>query len=267
LASLHLPTFLLIPLIRLYSNFYRVNLSEVKQELKEFSSFSEFFVRDLVEGARPAEEGFVSPADGRIDQFGHFDGNTLIQAKGKEYSLDSFLGSEDLAKEYQGGSFLTIYLSPADYHNVHSPLNSRLDEMCHIPGTLWPVNNWSVQNVDQLFAVNERVVFQLSSEDTGCLLVMVGATNVGSIGVPFSDFRSNSLKRIVAGSQYEGLVFNPAISIEKGEKLGSFFLGSTVVLIFKNGEMSFSNIESGQAVRLGQNLGELNGAGARLERQ
>ncbi len=265
--SVPLPSFFLVPLIKSYAKFYGVNLTEVQNQLGDFRSFSDFFVRDLVEDARPLGDGFVSPADGRIDQFGSFSSTRLIQAKGKEYDLVNFLGEKAWAEGYKDGSFITVYLSPADYHNVHVPFDSCLKEMSYIPGTLWPVNSWSVENIEELFSVNERVVFRLETEQgSEFLLVMVGATNVGSIGVSFSDFKTNTLKRITAGAGQVQSKVNPEIDFARGDKLGSFFLGSTVVLIFRSGEMNFDKISLGQKIKLGQTLGELDGANNRSKR-
>ncbi len=260
-AEAKLPRFLLAPIINAYVSFYKVDLSEVKNSLEDFNSLSDFFVRDLKDGCRPLDSDFCSPADGSLVVMEDFSADSLIQAKGSSYSLVDFLVSEDLAQSYINGICANIYLSPKDYHNVHMPISASIKKAVLVPGALWPVNNWSVRNIPSLFAINERIILECEAENGEFVLVLVGATNVGSIRLEFSSMRGNasltdrSKRSKIEVEQYDDL------TLEKGAKLGSFYLGSTVILLFK--EKCFTPLITTlpMPLKYGSKIGEFSSSG------
>ncbi len=255
LSSLRLPPFVQKKILRWFVDRYNVNLDEAQKTLEEYPSLSEFFVRNLKDGIRPIGEGVVSPVDGAITSFGSLEGEKLLQVKGKTYSVYTLLQDETLAKRFVDGFFITFYLAPPDYHHIHSPVDGQIRELHYIPGALWPVNEQSVEKINQLFAVNERIITAIESELGMVGVVMVGATNVGSIRLSFDDLRSNQylLKK---GKKLHRTYVTPKL-IKKGERLGTFHFGSTVILLFEKGKFTATkNIKSGR-VRFGQSLTEV----------
>ncbi len=247
-----------------FIGFYRIETSEAELPMSEYPTMGAFFVRRLKPGARPVAPGpIVSPVDGTLTQGGFFDpaNPRLKQIKGIDYSLRELIGGDwDLA-EYQAGGFLTIYLAPYNYHRIHAPIAGRVTRCGYIPGALWPVNTWSVSHIPGLFVVNERIVVELEGEAGKALVVMVGATNVGRITLDFHPgMIGNDLPRPPASTWTPPAPLNLA----KGEGLGCFELGSTVILILsrslaeKTGARWMdpaSRGAAGEAVRMGQGLG------------
>ena len=205
------PRFLVQAVIRWFAKTYRINLDEAEHPLEHYRSLDAFFTRRLKPGLRELSNTFcVHPADSRITQFGIIENRTLIQAKGLTYPLSEFLGSEERAAKYDGGLFVVYYLCPTDYHRVHSPVEGTVKEIKRLGLDLWPVHDESVASFPNLFIVNERAVVSLNTQLGPVEVVFVGATNVGSIEV---------LKK-------EGEL------VQKGEELGVFHMGSTVVMIY-----------------------------------
>ncbi|MEM6956867.1 MAG: archaetidylserine decarboxylase, partial [Myxococcota bacterium] len=167
---------------------YGVDLSEAIVPRGGFRTFDEFFTRELKPGARPVEgdnDTLVSPADGRIEDFGPVDERSTFLVKGKPYTAEELLGGEE--SRYAGGQFFIVYLSPRDYHRVHAPVGGPVRRLRYVPGTLYPVNRIGLDYVDGLFARNERVVITQSSDFGDVTTVMVGAIGVGRISVVFDD--------------------------------------------------------------------------------
>lgn len=215
------------PLIHVFAGFFGINTAEA--EIRKYSSLDQFFTRRLRPGLRPIGGELVHPVDGLLTEQGEIRGGELIQAKGWTYSLAEFLGHEDLAHAYEGGTFLTYYLCPADYHRVHSPTSGDLVSAKHIPGLLWPVNQWSVHNVRRLFNLNERVVLNFSSEKGRWSLVMVGATNVGHMTITLDPSITTNRWMWHAPT---GRHYSPPVPVKPGDEVGMFHLGSTVVCLF-----------------------------------
>lgn len=211
-----------------FASIYNINQDEAERPLVSYKSIGDFFIRRLKPGVRPISDcDIVHPADAYINQAGPLNGDKLIQAKGKHYSALEFLGSEDYFKSLVEPSFMTYYLCPTDYHRVHSPVSGKILSMTYIPGALWPVNEWSVNSIDNLFSVNERVVIEIDARGRKLFAVLVGATNVGKMTLAFDpEIISNQgpLGKPVYKS-YENL------NIEKGDELGCFHMGSTVILV------------------------------------
>lgn len=247
-ASLPVPKPLRSPAYRLYGSAVGADLSECGPALNSFPTFNRFFARPLREGARPINEGpgWASPADGRIDASGYVSDGRLIQAKGIDYALADLLLDEDLANDLSSGAYTTVYLSPADYHRVHVPCDAEIVRVRYCPGELWPVNSLSVPYVDGLFRRNERVVFELRTGLGRAALVMVGATVVGGIEVAHAD-----IGRVPRSG--DAAEWNPVWRASAGDELGSFLLGSTVVLV-ANGVAPPTEDRLGAPVRMGEPL-------------
>ncbi len=247
--------FLKNPFITWFAKRYDVNMDEAQcSNPLEFQSFNDFFTRALKPGARPIdsdEDTIVSPADGVISQCGDISNGTLLQAKGKHFSLVNLLGGDDKAAEaFQEGSFCTVYLSPKDYHRVHMPLAGTLTRMLHVPGKLFSVNQLTSENVDSLFARNERVVCFFETEAGPMALVLVGAMIVASVDTVWAgQVCPGRVQRVDVDYRNHA----PAIAIGKGEEMGRFKVGSTVVAVFGPGVASFEkNIAAASTIKMGE---------------
>lgn len=249
LAAIKKPKWLVEHAKSWFINRYHLNMSEAERPLHEYKSLREVFTRRLKAGARPIGEGLVHPCDGELTRVANIEEGELIQAKAINYSLEEFIKDPAANEIFLGGTQMTYYLCPTDYHRVHIPIDGEVTSVTHIPGELWPVNPWSVENVSQLFCRNERVVFRIQSALGPIALVMVGATNVGEILVSFDkDIRTN-----VRGSkQIFRKAYKPAVKLSKGEELGVFCMGSSVVAIYPKGLVSVAPKVG--PVRLGESV-------------
>ncbi len=228
LAHIPWPKPLNTALISWFASAYKININEISDEISSYKSLGDFFIRTLKEGARPIGEGIVHPCDATITEVGKIDNQQMIQAKGMSYKLVDLLQSQDLAKELEGGTYITYYLCPADYHRVHAPGDMLIHSCVHIPGYLWPVNPWSVKNIKNLFPSNERLVAKLEIDKKPAALVMVGATNVGKMTLSFdSRLVTNNLKNKMRSNEYK-----PPILMKAGDPFGAFHMGSTVVMVY-----------------------------------
>ena len=236
-------------LVRWFAGTYQIDVDAAGKPIEDYPSIGHFFIRDLREGLRPIEGDFVSPVDGVLRNFGSVTGGRLEQIKGKTYTLLSFLGDGANARRYENGAFFNLYLSPQDYHHVHSPVGGRITRSVHIPGKLWPVNDWSLANVDDLFSINERVVTYVDCSLGLVAVVMIGATNVGKISVVYDSFISNTAGTTTAATRD----YDPAISIAAGDRLGTFHMGSSVVVLVEPGHIDLSRVrlERGKKVQYG----------------
>jgi phosphatidylserine decarboxylase len=252
LADARLPPFALRPLLRLYVRAYGVDLGEAEGPLDSFGTFNSFFTRRLREGARPVASGegvVVSPCDSRLCAIGPVpaDGR-LEQVKGSTYSIDALLGSEEDAAPYRRGSHATLYLSPAMYHRVHAPVDGRVVAWRYVPGRLFPVNGAGVRSVPGLFTRNERVALFLNTEAHGPVaVVLVGAANVGRMTLAFADLVTNRGRP--AGRTVPAI----PVAVGRGDELGTFNLGSTVVLLLAEPGLA-PLAAAGDLVRMGQAL-------------
>jgi phosphatidylserine decarboxylase len=247
-AALPLPRLLRSPLYRAYGSAVGADLSECGEALDSFRTFNRFFARPLIAGARPVDgdAGMISPADGRIDASGRVGSGRLIQAKGIDYELADLVLDPELALALAEAAYTTVYLSPADYHRVHAPCDAIVRSVRYCPGELWPVNGLSVPYVDGLFRRNERVVFDLETPRGRAALVMVGATVVGGIEVAHPEIGRVPRSRKQAN-------WAPKWEVRAGEELGSFLLGSTVILI-ANGVQPPTDDRDGAPIRMGDAL-------------
>ncbi len=213
--------------------FYDVDMSEaINPDIKHYASFNKFFTRELKSGVRPItsdNNAIACPADGAVSQAGLIEQGQIFQAKGKSFSaLDLLGGNEDRAKPFESGSFSTIYLSPRDYHRLHMPVKGTLTEMVHIPGRLFSVNNATTNAVPGLFARNERVACLFDTEFGPMALVLVGAIFVSSIETTWHGVVTPPTIESVRTWQYQ----DNAPVIDKGEEMGRFNMGSTIIVLF-----------------------------------
>ena len=242
--------------IRRFARAYRVQLDEAELPLETYRTFSEFFSRGLRAGARPVDPGeriVVSPVDGTVSEAGAINNGQCVQAKGLAFPVPKLLGDPEAARTFaDGGSFATLYLSPRDYHRVHAPLGGRITSWRYLPGELWPVNPTSVRSVPELFALNERLVTWLETPAGPCAVVMVGATCVGRIRAAYD----NVLAQV--GQPPAARTFTPALPVAKGDELGRFEMGSTVILLFAAGQVSWDGaLRPGAKVTMGRRIGEV----------
>lgn len=239
-------------IIRRFVDKYRVNMAEaLDSDIASYASFNDFFTRALKPGARPiADATLVSPVDGAISQFGAIDGDQLFQAKGHSYSTTALVGGDaTLAAQFSHGSFATLYLSPRDYHRIHMPCDGRLLRMIYVPGELFSVNPTTARGVPGLFARNERVVCVFESARGPFVLVLVGATIVGSMATVWHGVVNPPRGGEVRQWRYD----DQTITLRKGEEMGRFLLGSTVVMLFPSPRLAFQpDWAPARAVRLGE---------------
>lgn len=249
----------------LISNFmrlYKVDLSEAQiTNPARFDSFNEFFTRALQPGARPLPEqksALVSPVDGTLGQFGTIKRGRLLQAKGQSYTVTELLGGrEDLAAAFLGGEYATLYLAPYNYHRVHMPMAGVLSESSYVPGRLFGVNPMSVRAIARLFTRNERVCALFDTPAGPMALVLVGAFFVGSIATTWAGEITPPHRRHAVNESF------PAsgaarLAFERGDEMGRFNLGSTVILLAGPGAIRWlEKKQPGDSLRLGQTLGHI----------
>jgi phosphatidylserine decarboxylase len=230
-TTLRLPRFLRSRLFKTFSSIFGVNLDEVEKQLQEYTSFDSFFTRDLKKGCRPiiaSKEVLVSPVDGIVLESGHIKHGTLIQAKGLPYSVSDLCPAFDTSL-FKNGSFTTIYLSPKDCHNIYAPYNGTLSKITHVPGKLYPVREPYISSFKNLYTKNERLNLYVDTEYGKMAIILVGAFNVGTMTTPLDkSFETNSHSLSITHKNYSD------VQIKKGEKIGTFHLGSTVILITEN---------------------------------
>ena len=242
-------------IIRRFVAKYRVNMAEaLDSNITGYLTFNDFFTRALKPGARPlAQAALVCPVDGAISQFGAIEHDQIFQAKGHRYSTTALVGGDAaLAAPYHDGHFATIYLSPKDYHRIHMPCDGRLSRMIYVPGELFSVNPVTARGVPGLFARNERVVCVFESARGPFVLVLVGATIVGSMATVWHGVVNPPRGQQVREWRYpsDGM---PVIALKQGDEMGRFLLGSTVVMLFPKGPLRFNPAwEHGASVRLGE---------------
>ncbi|RZI77499.1 MAG: phosphatidylserine decarboxylase [Variovorax sp.] len=244
-------------IIRRFVKKYGVDMEEaLESDIVHYKSFNQFFTRALKPGMRPiAQADLVSPVDGAISQFGSIDGEQIFQAKGHHYTCTALVGGDaGLAAQFAHGSFATLYLSPRDYHRIHMPCAGRLLRMTYVPGDLFSVNPTTALGVPGLFARNERVVCLFESALGPFVLVLVGATIVGSMETVWHGVVNSARTGTLREWRYD----DQQILLEQGQEMGRFLLGSTVVMLFPQPPLRFNpEWAPGRPVRLGEVMANL----------
>lgn len=239
-------------LIHRFIKAFDVDMRDAARGEGDFASFNDFFTRELRPGARPladAGEFILSPADGAISQLGDISSGRIVQAKGRDYTVAEVLGDTGGDwRRFDGGHFMTIYLSPRDYHRVHMPATGTLKSTMYVPGKLYSVNLATAAGVDRLFARNERLACLFEGEDGGFASVMVGAMIVAGIDTVWPNSFHTHIKQPVSEDfTSEGRL------LKAGEEMGRFYLGSTVVLLFEPGRIAWlEGLKAGYTLRMGQ---------------
>ena len=264
MADVPLPRALRRPVLGGFARLVGADPSEAAEPLESFPSLNRFFTRELKPGARtwPADPRILaSPVDGATGQVGRVTGGRLIQAKGRTYSLRDLLDEDGQWERFEGGAFVTLYLSPRDYHRIHAPTDGAIARARHVPGALMPVNVGAVMHVPDLFARNERLLCYLDGPLGRVAVVAVGAYNVGRISAAF-DREWNAAPGADGwvtnrrGTSAETKTYAPPVQVRQGDHIMTFHLGSTVVLVFEPGRVEMAPaLAPGTAVRLGMEMG------------
>lgn len=249
-------------MIKLFAKFYKVDMAEAKEsEFSAYSTFNEFFTRPLKQNIRPIVAGsnqLALPADGVISQLGLIIDDQILQAKSHSYSLAALLaGNYILAEQFRNGLFVTTYLSPRDYHRVHMPCDGLLTEMIYVPGDLFSVNQLTATNVPNLFARNERLICIFETAFGKMAQILIGATIAGSIDTSWCGCVNNQREGIIKRWTYPEKDKTGAVYLKKGEEMGKFKLGSTVIDLFESNHIKFnSTLKQGSVTRVGELLAE-----------
>lgn len=235
---------------------FNINLEEAaSKNYDDYAHFNAFFTRALKPGVRPIHDradSLVAPVDGVISQLGDIDHESIFQAKGHHYSVGELLATT-MTDDFQDGKFITIYLSPKDYHRLHAPLDCEIKSMRHVPGRLFSVADWTTQKIPRLFARNERLVNLLSTRVGRVSYVYVGAILVSSI-----ETVCNGVITPPYANQVTDLMLQGQTQYRKGEEMGRFNMGSTVILLFPKDAVAFDpQLTAGSALKLGQKIGTL----------
>ena len=243
---------------------YGVNMAEAANaDISSFASFNDFFTRPLKAGVRPfADAAFICPVDGAISQFGSIEKDQIFQAKGHSYSILALVaGQKELAHKFENGHFACLYLSPKDYHRIHMPCDGTLKSMAYVPGDLFSVNPTTAANVPNLFARNERVVCEFTSEKYGTfVMVLVGATIVGSMATVWHETVDGVKNGIINPPRTKNIrswsYSDKNIQLKQGDEMGCFLLGSTVVMLFEKDALQFNaDWQATKSIKLGEMMG------------
>ena len=244
------------PMISWFVKKYGVNMDDAEEsEIGYYQTFNEFFTRSLKPDIRPVVPGdntLACPCDGKISQSGAILAGAIMQAKGRAYSVLELLGGDKaMAAEFADGCFSTIYLAPHDYHRLHMPLDAKMLRMIHVPGRLFSVADWTVQEIPRLFARNERLACYFETASGPMVMVLVGAINVSAIETVWSGLVVPPRARKISEYDYS----HTSKTINKGDEMGRFNMGSTVILLTTNKVEWLPHIQAGYAVKMGQLIG------------
>lgn len=243
--------------IKLFARRYKVDLSEaIYANPEDYKSFNDFFTRALKPGSRPFDlsaEKIICPADGYLSELGSLHNNALLQAKKQKYTLHDLLAQQnDRIEMFRNGLYLTVYLAPRNYHRVHLPIDGRLSQIVYVPGALFSVNFNSANTIPNLFARNERLILYFETNLGTMAVILVGAMIVGDIVTPWTGSVAALRKQ---GKVQQWTYHNETILCKKGDEIGQFQLGSTVIILFTRGALEWSNnLEVTQTVQMGQTL-------------
>lgn len=236
-----------------FAKLYKIDWQDcVRQKPQEYLNFNDFFTRELKEGARPiADSAIVSPADGKIAAAGALADTHFIKAKGHHFTLEALIADPDLANHFKDGYFATVYLSPRDYHRIHMPVTGKLLKTTHIPGKLYSVSMKMADKIPTLFAENERLVSLFDTAYGKVIVILVGAINVSSIETVWAGSITPPYGKILQYSDYQ----QENISLQKGDEMGRFNMGSTAIVITeKEGLSLLPDIKEDTVIKLGEPL-------------
>lgn len=245
-------------LIRIAIKLYKIDLdAALKPDMEAYDCFNDFFTRRLKPEARPIAadaDALISPADGAISQIGDIEAGRIFQAKGRQFDVLELLGGDaETAKPFMEGKFATIYLSPRDYHRLHMPLNGQLQKMIHVPGKLFSVNRATANYIPRLFARNERVIALFDTDAGPMAYIMVGAIFVSSIETVWQGVITPPSTKTIRTWDYP-----EAKKYKKGEEIGQFNMGSTVIVLFgKNAIEWQKNLKADEPLQMGQKIGQV----------
>lgn len=241
------------PAIRWFVRKFNVDLSDaIIQDIDQFATFNDFFVRELQPATRPVDRNqdrLISPVDGTVSQAGDIAHDHLFQAKGQFYSVEDLLGGDPmLTKLFANGRFATIYLAPYNYHRIHMPISGRLKKMIHVPGRLFSVAPWTVRRIPRLFARNERLICLFATASGPVAMVLVGAINVAAIETVWSGLVTPPRGKTISHFDYD----HTQKDYGKGQEMGRFNMGSTVILLTTQRVQWAQGIKAGKTVKMGQ---------------
>lgn len=243
-------------LIRLYIKVFKVNMSEcIMSSPDDYDTFCDFFTRKLKKSVHKIDgkkDSITSSCDGKILEFGEIKSNTIVQVKGKTINIDSLLHDNDKSSKYENGSFVTIYLGPKDYHRVHMPSDGKLMKTMHVPGRLYSVTTHAVKAINNLYLKNERLVCNFEKDQLKFSVILIGAINVSSIEVVWKGESSPPVPKKTISSDYR----KKRINLKKGEEMGMFKTGSTVILLFNNKVKLSNDLKKGKVIRVGSQIGK-----------
>lgn len=264
LADRRLPRALRSPVLGLFARIVGADTGEAAEPLAAYPSLNAFFVRRLQPGARAwpdeASGTVASPVDGVVGRFGTITRGTLVQAKGRDYTVGRLLADADRAGHFEAGSFVTVYLAPRHYHRIHAPVTGDVTWARHVPGALWPVNRAAVDHVEDLFVRNERLIAAIETSRGPVAVVAVGAYNVGRISAAFDpawggDTTTWITNRRASVPSYRA--YEPPVSVSQGDEFMAFHLGSTVILLLPPGTEVEADLTPGLEVRAGRILARM----------
>ncbi|HNX25332.1 MAG TPA: archaetidylserine decarboxylase [Spirochaetota bacterium] len=251
-----LPQGLMKKIIAWYSVKYGVNLAEAEIPAEGFKNLNKFFTRTLKSGSRKIDEdkkSVVAATDSRVDQYGDITDDNILQAKGVDYSLRDLIPSIE-AEKFINGKYITLYLSPGDYHRIHSPVSGKITGFFNIPGKLYTVQEFMVKGFKGLFAVNERLITYIETDNGAVAVCKIGAINVGKISLSYDHSVTNKFFRNKNEKIYDE---DKMPQVKKGDEIGIFNLGSTVIILFEEGMVKFNDLKDGQMVKMGEKIGTL----------
>jgi phosphatidylserine decarboxylase len=254
-GSRNLPSALRAAMLSRFARVYGIDPSEAEKPIGEYCGFDDFFTRRLREGARPIDLSagrVVSTSDGKIVESGHAEAGKLLQAKGVLFSLEELVNDAESAARLEGGAYFITYLSPKDYHRVHSPIAGRVVGWRHIPGVLFPVNARSVNREPRLFVGNERFVTFIEGEAGFAAVVMVAAVGVGHVTAAYDDEVATHRPSFQRASHRR---YDQPRPIGRGDELGTFHLGSTTIVVFEPGRVTLDALAPGSAIKMGVGIG------------
>jgi phosphatidylserine decarboxylase len=253
------------PMINWFIKKFNVDMSEAEvSDTTSYQTFNEFFTRPLKAGARPIVSGdnmLACPADGTVSESGHIHDDQIFQAKNHNYTVTELVGGDEaLAALFKDGRFATVYLAPYNYHRMHMPMDGLLKKMVHVPGRLFSVAQWTVRNIPRLFARNERLVCLFSTDAGPIVMVLVGAINVAAIETVWSGLVTPPRGKKISDFDYS----HTKKTYKKGEEMGRFNMGSTVILLTPPNVEWLSKFRAGQVVKMGEAIGHFGEEGSSI---